>query len=217
MVLKKVISPLLIVLLLTTLIYSQNKNKIDNAGKKLVGQWETVPPKGERSKTIIMFNADGTLEYNIAAAIGGTYILNRNLLITYFRDQKSNTTEVDSSIVKIEGDTLYQTNLHRGEKILIKSVKLGKNTLGGGIIGKWLTQNFNGHKAIQEFSNDNLVSVDLIVRSITGTYTVSGYNLTLNLQGAFPIKCTFSLKKDTMTIIQPGKNGEKELVRVGNN
>ena len=214
---RKIFLFVLSALFLTTTALPQKKDKINGPAKELIGRWSTVAPKGVRSKTMITFHSSGTLEYDIAAVIQGNYSLYKNILITYFNDPRGNSTEVDTSIIKIERDTLYQTNLHRGKSILIKSVKLGKRTLGSGIFGKWLTQNFNGHKAIQEFGRNNLVTVDLIARSINGTYTISGNSLTLNLERSFPIKCTFNIKEDELTIIQPGKKGKKKLIRVDNN
>ncbi|MGA8264199.1 MAG: hypothetical protein WB779_07155 [Ignavibacteriaceae bacterium] len=215
MTLRRIFSIVLSVLLLTTFASPQKKTK--KSVKELIGKWSTIVPKGERSKTMITFHANGTLEYDIGAIIRGTFFLHKNYLITYFNDPKKSATEVDTSIIKIEGDTLYQTNMHRGKNILIKSVKLGKRTLGSGIFGKWLSQNFNGYKAIQEFSSDNQVLVDLIVRSINGTYTISGNSLTLNLERSPTIKFTFSIKKNVMTILQPGKNKEKKLIKIDNN
>ena len=138
-------------------------------------------------------------------------------MITYFNDPKSTSTEVDTSIIKIVGDTLYQNNLHQGENILIKSVKLGKKTVGGGLIGRWLTQSFNGHKAIQQFTADNLIHVDLIVRSISGVYLVSGNTLTLELQLSPIIKSKFSIKNNKMIIEQSGKRGSSELIKIDKN
>jgi hypothetical protein len=190
------------------------QRKIKRPNKQLEGQWATVTPKGERSQTIITFHSDGTVDYDIAAIIEGTYYLHKNLLITYFNDPKSHSTEEDTSIIKIVDDTLYQNNLHRGESILIKSVKLGKRIIGGGLIGRWLTQSFNGHKAIQEFTADNLIHVDLIVRSINGVYSVSGNTLTLKLQFSPIIKSKFSIKNNKMTIEQSDKKGSSELIRI---
>jgi len=215
MLTKKIVLVILSIFLLASFSFSQKKIKKSN--NHLVGQWATVVPKGERSQTIITFHADGKVEYDIAAIIEGTYLLHKNLLITYFNDPKSNSTEVDTSIIKIIGDTLYQNNLHRGESILIKSIKLGKKTLGGGLIGRWLTQSYSGHKAIQQFTTDNLIQVDLIVRSINGVYSVSGNTLTLNLQFTPIIKSRFSVKNNKMTIEQSGKKEISELIKINEN
>lgn len=215
MLTKKIVLLITSVFLLASFSFPQKKaNKIN---KQLVGQWATVVPKGERSQTIITFHSDGKVEYDIAAIIEGTYFSHKNLLITYFKDPKSNSTEVDTSIIKIVGDTLYQNNLHRGKSTLIKSVKLGKKTVGGGLIGRWLTQSFNGHKAIQQFTADNLIHVDLIVRSINGVYSVSSNTLTLQLQFSPIIKSKFSIKNNKMTIEQSGKKGNAELIKIDEN
>jgi hypothetical protein len=215
MLTKTIVLLILSIFLLASFSFPQKKVKESN--KQLVGQWATVVPKGERSQTIITFHSDGKVEYDIAAIIEGTYFLHKNILITYFNDPKSTSTEVDTSIIKIVGDTLYQNNLHQGENILIKSVKLGKKTVGGGLIGRWLTQSFNGHKAIQQFTADNLIHVDLIVRSISGVYLVSGNTLTLELQLSPIIKSKFSIKNNKMTIEQSGKRGSSELIKIDKN
>ena len=215
MLTKTIVLLILSIFLLASFSFPQKKVKESN--KQLVGQWATVVPKGERSQTIITFHSDGKVEYDIAAIIEGTYFLHKNLLITYFNDPKSTSTEVDTSIIKIVGDTLYQNNLHQGENILIKSVKLGKKTVGGGLIGRWFTQSFNGHKAIQQFTADNLIHVDLIVRSINGVYSVSGNTLTLQLQFSPIIKSRFSIKNNKMTIEQSGKRGNAELIKIDEN
>jgi hypothetical protein len=212
MLTKKITLLILSILLLASFSFSQRKVKESN--NHLVGQWATVVPKGERSQTLITFHADGKVEYDIAAIIEGTYLLHKNLLITYFNDPKSNSTEVDTSIIKIVGDSLYQNNLHRGGNVLIKSIKLGSKTIGGGIIGRWLTESFNGHKAIQQFTADNLIHVDLIVRSINGIYSVSGNTLTLNLQFSPVIKSKFSIKNNKMKIEQSSKKGSSELIKI---
>jgi hypothetical protein len=212
MLTKKITLLILSILLLASFSFSQKKIKESN--KQLIGQWATVSQKGEKSQTIITFHPDGKVEYNIAAIIEGTYFLRKNLLITYFNDPKSNSTEVDTSIIKIVEDTLYQNNLHRGGNVLIKSIKLGRKTVGGGIIGRWLTESFNGHKAIQQFRPDNLVHVDLIVRSINGSYTVSGNTLTLNLMFTPVIKSKFEIKNNKMTIEQIGKTEKSELIKI---
>jgi hypothetical protein len=215
MLVKKIALLILSVFLLASFSFSQKRVKESN--KQLVGQWATVVPKGERAQTIISFHSDGKVEYDIAAIIEGTYYLHKNLLITYFKDPKGNSTEIDTSIIKIVGDTLLQNNLHRGESILIKSVKLGKKILGGGLIGRWLTQSFNGHKAIQQFTADNLIHVDLIVRSISGVYSVSGNTFTLELQFSPIIKSKFSIKNNKMTIEQSDKKGRSELIKIDEN
>ena len=215
MLTKTIVLLILSIFLLASFSFPQKKVKESN--KQLVGQWATVVPKGERSQTIITFHSDGKVEYDIAAIIEGTYFLHKNILITYFNDPKSTSTEVDTSIIKIVGDTLYQNNLHQGENILIKSVKLGKKTVGGGLIGRWLTQSFNGHKAIQQFTADNLIHVDLIVRSISGVYLVSGNTLTLELQLSPIIKSKFSIKNNKMIIEQSGKRGSSELIKIDKN
>ena len=215
MLTKTIVLLILSIFLLASFSFPQKKVKESN--KQLVGKWATVVPKGERSQTIITFHSDGKVEYDIAAIIEGTYFLHKNILITYFNDPKSTSTEVDTSIIKIVGDTLYQNNLHQGENILIKSVKLGKKTVGGGLIGRWLTQSFNGHKAIQQFTADNLIHVDLIVRSINGVYSVSGNTLTLQLQFSPIIKSRFSIKNNKMTIEQSGKRGNAELIKIDEN
>lgn len=214
MSLKKIALPGFFFLLLTTMCLPQMKEKIKESSKHLIGQWATVVPKGERSQTMITFHSNGTVEYDIAAIIEGTYYLHKDLLITFFNNPKSNSTEVDSSIIKIVGDTLYQNNLHRGQSILIKSIKLGKKTLGTGIIGRWISDSFNDHKAVQQFTADNLIHVDLIVRSIKGTYSVSGSNLTLNLEFSPIIRSKFSIKNDKMTIEQSGKKEKSELIKI---
>ena len=106
-------------LLPATTIFPQMKNNTKKPTNHLIGKWSTVTKKGERSKTIITFNPNGHVEYEIAAVIEGTYALNRNVLITYFNDPKENATEVDTSIVKISGDTLFQTNIHRKQGTLV--------------------------------------------------------------------------------------------------
>jgi hypothetical protein len=212
MLLKRIVLLVLSFSIFASFSFPQRKAKESN--KQLVGQWATVGAKGERSQTIITFHADGKVEYDIAAIIEGTYYLRKNLLITYFKDPKGNSTEIDTSIIKIVDDTLLQNNLHRGKSIVIKSVKLGKKTLGGGLIGRWLTQSFNGRKAIQEFSTDNLIHVDLIVRSINGTYSVSGNTLTLKLELSPVIKSKFSIRNNKMTIEQSGKKGMSELIKI---
>lgn len=211
----KIISFFIVFILVpAAFIIPQKKNNIKEPVNHLIGKWSTVVKKGERAKTIITFNSNGHVEYEIAAVIEGTYVLNRSVLITYFNNPKENATEVDTSFLKIKGDTLFQTNIHRNKKILIKSVKLDKKNKGGGIIGKWLSESFNGHKAIQEFGNDRSVLVDLIVRTIKGTYSVSGDNLTLDLELTPVIKSKFTIRKNEMTIEQIGKKEKTKLTRI---
>jgi hypothetical protein len=206
----------IIIFLLASIIFPQKKTNIQGSAKKLIGKWSTVIQNGERSKTMINFKSDGTVEYDIAAVIQGTYILSRNVLITYFKDPNKSTTEVDTSIVKIEGDTLYQTNIHKGEKILIKSARLDKKSIGSGLIGSWLSENYNGRKTIQEYRKNQELVVDIIVRTIIGTYSVSGNTLTLNLELTPVIKSTFSIKNNEMTIEQIGTKEKKILIKDSN-
>lgn len=214
MIIKK--SGLLIfyVFLFTLSISPQKKNNSKEHNNPLIGKWATVMGPGEKSRTILDFKPDGKVEYDITVPFSGSYFSVGNTVITYFKDPQKAATEVDTSTIKIIGDTLYQVSKHNGNEIIIKSLRLHKEKKETGLTGKWISENFNGHKAIQEFTKQNSINVDLIVRSVYGTYIVSGNTFTLNLQLMSPLKTTYKIKNNVMTIERYDKKGTTELIKV---
>ncbi len=196
-------------------IFPQQKSNNKNQKNPLLGKWATVIGPGDKSRTILNFKSGGKVEYSITVPFSGSYVSFGNKVITYFKDPQKAATEVDTSIIKISGDTLYQISKQNGNETVIKSTRFNKGKKGSGLTGRWISENFNGHKAIQEFTKQNSVNVDLIVRSITGTYTVSGNTFTLNLELTPPLKTTFSIKNNIMTIERYDKKGTTELVKLG--
>lgn len=214
MIIKKSGLLIFFIFLFTLIIFPQKKNNPKGHSNPLIGKWATVIGTGEKSRTILDFKPDGKVEYDITVPFSGSYFAVGNTVITYFKDPQKNATEVDTSTIKIAGDTLYQTSKHNGKETIIKSIRLYKRKKETGLTGKWISENFNGHKAIQEFTKQNSINVDLIVRSVYGTYIVSGNTFTLNLQLMSPLKTTYSIKNNIMTIERYDKKGTTELIRI---
>jgi hypothetical protein len=130
-----------------------------------------------------------------------------------FNNPKTGSTEVDTSQIIIKGDTLYQINQVGMRKNTIKSVRITK---GRGLVGTWLSENYNGYHARQRFTQYNTLFVDLIVKSIKGRYKINGNEFTITSKDnpSITIGFTINKKKDQLTISRPGIKEKLELIKV---
>jgi hypothetical protein len=179
----------------------------------LVGHWITNVLKEQKTKVTMTFDKEGNVEYDVAVPIKGSYLSRGNSIITMFNNPKTGSTEVDTSQIIIKGDTLYQINQVGMRKNTIKSVRITK---GRGLVGTWLSENYNGYHARQRFTQYNTLFVDLIVKSIKGRYKINGNEFTITSKDnpSITIGFTINKKKDQLTISRPGIKEKLELIKV---
>lgn len=202
-----------LICLLSGSVFPQGKNLVQKKSNPLIGNWTTNVLKEHKTKVTMSFDKNGNVEYNVAVPLKGTYLSRGDKLITMFNNPRSGLTEIDTSVVKIKGDTLYQINRSGMRETAIKSVRIKS---GVGIIGTWISENYNGYHARQEFTPYNSIFVDLIVKSIKGSYSINGDNFTITSKDNPPMRIQFSIndKKDVLTISRPAFKEQLELIRV---
>lgn len=193
--------------LLAAGIFPQNK---DNP---LVGHWITNVLKQQKTKITMTFNAKGNVEYEVAVPLRGHYLTKGTTLITMFENPKTGSAEIDTSRIEIKGNTLYQINYVGVRKNVIKSTRVKKGT---GLTGTWLSKNYNGYHARQQFTQYNSLFVDLIVKSINGKYTVSGNEFTIESKDNPDITISYTINQANghLVISRPGLDEKIDLVKV---
>jgi len=208
------ISVILCLLAMNT--FAQKKSVIQKKSNPLVGHWITNVLKEQKTKVTMNFDKKGNVEYNVAVPLKGNYLSKGNSIITMFDDPRTGSTEVDTSEIMIKGDTLYQVNHIGMRKNIIKSVRI---TQGRGLVGTWLSTNYNGYHARQRFTQYNSLFVDLIVKSIKGQYKIHGNEFTITSKDnpSMTIGFTINKKKDHIIISRPGIKEKLELIKVFKN
>ncbi|MGA7837463.1 MAG: hypothetical protein WB996_05810 [Ignavibacteriaceae bacterium] len=205
------ISVILCLLAMNT--FAQKKSVIQKKSNPLVGHWITNVLKEQKIKITMYFDAKGNIQYTVAVPLKGSYIKRGNKIITMFDNPKTGGTEVDTSEIRIKGDTLYQINHVGVRETVIKSVRIkGRD----GLIGTWISENYNGYHARQKFNSYNSLSVDIIVKSIKGKYTVDENKFTIKSKDhpSMTIKFTLNNKKDVLTMGGQGVKEKLELIKV---
>lgn len=175
--------------------------------KQLIGKWKSIRNKEKGVEINIRFNSDGTVKYNVSVKLKGNYILKGNKLISFFNDLKTNKVEVDTSIIEFKGNTLVLKSTVNGTKIKMK--RLGKqNKAGKTIFGKWKSENYNGYKAITEYNPYYGINVQLLVKSIEGSFTVDKNLLTIFSPTTYRMRMNFKITKNIMTLhnLENGKD-----------
>jgi len=191
-------------LLQSQLIFAQQKNIQDNL---LVGKWKSIKIDQKNVEINIQFNIDGTVKYDVSTILNGFYILKNNKLISYFKKFGTDKTIVDTSMIEIKGNTLTQKSLVGGTTI--KMTRIDKeNDNSNFILGKWKSENYNGYQAITEFNAYFKVNVQLLVKSIEGSYTVDKNLITISSSNSSNMRMNYKITKDTMTLhnLENGKD-----------
>lgn len=196
-----------LICLLTGVVLPQKKYN------PLVGHWITNVLKQQKTKITMTFDAKGNVQYEVAVPLRGHYLTKGTTLITMFDNPKTGSAEIDTSRIEIKGDTLYQINYAGIRKNVIKSTRVKK---GIGLTGTWLSKNYNGYHARQQFTQYNSLFVDLIVKSISGKYTVNGNEFTITSKNNPDITINYTIDRASghLLISRPGLDEKVDLVKV---
>lgn len=181
--------------------------------KNLVGKWKSIKIDQKDVEINIDFSLDGSVHYEISTILKGIYLLKGNKLISYFTKFGTNNTVVDTSIIEISGNTLIQKSLVGGTTI--KMTRMDKvNDNSKLLVGKWKSENYNGYQAITEYNSYFRVIVQLIVKSIKGTYTVNKNMITVSSKDTPSMRMNFKITGDTMTLHNLENGKDLTMVRV---
>ena len=91
----------------------------------------------------------------------------------------------------------------------IKMTRVDKeNNNSNFILGKWKSENYNGYQAITEFNAYFKVIVQLLVKSIEGSYTVNKNLISIISPNSNSMRMNYKITKDTMTLhnLENGKD-----------
>ncbi len=201
---KKPILFILCIILTAQMSYSQATNTQIN---QLIGKWKSIRNEDKGLEINIKFNKDGSVKYDVSVNLKGNYILKGNRLVSYFKDLKTNKTEVDTSIIEHKGNTLIQKSIVTGNKIKLK--RLGKrNDNSKLLIGKWRSDDYNGYRAITEFTPYYGIKVKLLIKSFDGSFLVDKNMVTVFSTTTYRMRMNYKITKNIMTLhnLENGKD-----------
>lgn len=204
-------------LFLIFIVYSVSypQKKMESPGSKsLLGKWETVD---QASGTTITYQYEpgSQFRYFLTSALYGKYKLIGNRLISFYKIPSLKRDQMDTSIVFVRLDTLYQVTTSGNKEIVNKLVRLnGKGHLGAGIIGEWITT-AGIRKNIFIFKPNGSLELRNIMRDMSGKYSVNGDNVSLISRGTTVMKYRFAFDKGMLLLYVDNVSAPIKLKRVG--
>ena len=190
--------------------YTQSTN---SQIKQLVGKWKSIHNKEKGVEINIKFNADGSVKYSVSVNLKGDYLLKGNKLISYLKNLGTNDTVVDTSIIKFIGNTLIQRSLVSGNTIKLTRLDKAKNN-SNVIIGKWESENYNGYRTITEYNAYYGINVQLLVKSIEGSFVVEKNMVTIFSPKTYRMRLNYKITKNIMTLHNLENGKDLTMVRL---
>lgn len=179
----------LILFLLSQNIFSQ---KIENA---LINKWESFAKTRSGMGTTITFNSDGSVVHTQSAMQNYLYGYKNDTLITSLINFVTMEPRLDTSIVKISGDTLTQYYFQNGIKKIRTMFRVSGNE---GIIGKWYSKNKMGQTYYYDFRDDHTMYFRLPYKITKGSFTINENVVTIVYENSKPMKWKFEIKNDNL-------------------
>lgn len=148
------------------------------------GSWDSDVRSHTGVGTIWVFGEDGGFRVTSAAMIDYLYVIYHDTLVTVHIDKQTAKALPDTSIIKIDGDTLTQTYIsgnNKSKRVLKRVGKMpDKKNAERGI---WEGKNSAGQEMTYKFTNDHQLIFRVPFKTATGTYELKGNDLTIKLKG----------------------------------
>ena len=201
---KKILLFIICIFIVTPSSYSQSTN---SHIKQLLGKWKSIRIDQKGVEINIQFHNDGSVKYDVSMNLKGNYLLKGNKLISYFNKLGTNNTVVDTSIIEFKGNTLIQKSLVGGNTIKMTRLNNEKNN-SKLLLGKWTSENYNGYRAITDFNAYYGVHVQLLVKSIEGSFVVEKNMITIFSPTTYRMRMNYKITKNIMTLhnLENGKD-----------
>jgi len=173
MKLKTTVLTIYLFTLFTANIYSQEKIQ------GIVGSWDSVARSKYGIGAIWQFYNDGKLDVINAAMIDYLYILENDTLITVQFDHQTGESKADTSVLKINNNTLTQTQFANGETYVKKLERVGKIVnKNKQELGLWKGKNSAGQEMTFRFTKDHQFLFRVQFEKKSGKYNLLGIVLT---------------------------------------
>ena len=172
------------------------------APSQLVGTWESLERIQGGMGSVMVFAADNSALAIVSVMVDARYTRNGNRIQVIDTDGSRVTYTV-----AITGNTLVQTTREKTVR-MTRVPGFGPDT---GLLGKWRfvfeAPNAPPMQASMEYTAEGINKVRMAVQTQSGTYSVSGSELTLRFPNA-PVETTgYSIDGDVLTL--HGPNGTR--------
>lgn len=183
--------------LLNQNIFSQD------AQNPLIQKWESFEKTRTGMGTILEFKSDSTVIFTKAAMLNYLYGYKNGKLITSLVNFVTMQSQLDTTEVKISGDTLTQLyNVKDQKKIRTMFRVSGEQD---SIIGKWKSKNNMGQTYYYDFRDDHTMFFRLPFEIKKGKYSIKNNYVTIEYENSSPIKMEFRIVKNNLILTSKDK------------
>lgn len=170
----------------------------------LINKWESFAKTRSGMGTTLTFNSDGTVVRTKSAMQNFLYSYKNDTLITSLVNFETMQPRLDTSIVKVSGDTLTQYYFQKGIKKIRTMFRVrGKDS----IIGKWYSKNSMGQTYYYDFRSDYTMFFRLPYEIKNGNFTLEGNLVKIEYDDSPPKEINFEIKNDNLFL--ESNQGEK--------
>lgn len=169
---------LLVALLIQPVLLAQNKLP------GIKGSWDSDIRSHTGVGSVWVFKEDGKFQITSAAMMDYLYVVYNDTLVTVYIDKQTAKAIPDTSIIKINGDTLTQTYISGKKRDQRTFKRVGKLTDGKNVErGSWEGKNSAGQEMTYKFTKDHQLIFRVPFKTVTGTYELKGTDLKTKLNG----------------------------------